>query len=154
MPNTVYTAVFDAVSVTAANDLFHITPAANRPVTLLGMTLGQTTDLGDAAEEVLRIGLYRGVTGGSGGSAATEQPYDAPTGPTASAAVVTNNTTPSTSGTLLEVIPWNIRVPLMWFPIPEIRPDVSAAETNAAFRLIAAPADAITLSGTLFWTSL
>lgn len=154
MSQTIYSGVFDNTAVSTATDIFHVTPAANRPVRLIGMTLGQTSDLGDAAEEVLRIGLYRGVTGGSGGTAITEVAYDSPTGPTASAAVLTLNTSASTSGTLLEVITWNIRVPLMWFPIPELRPDITAAEGVVAMRLIGAPADAITLSGTLFWQGL
>lgn len=154
MPQTIYSGVFDAAAVTTATDLFHITPASNRPITLYGMTLGQTSDLGDAAEEVLRIGVYRGVTGGTGGTAITEVAYDAPTGPTATAAVLTVNTSASTSGTLLEVIAWNIRVPLMWFPIPELRPVITASEGVLAMRLIGAPADSITLSGTLFWQGL
>jgi hypothetical protein len=153
MPQTIYSAVFDNSAVSTATDLFHITPAANRPILIYGMTLGQTSDLGDAQEEVLRIGLYRGVTGGTGGTAVTEAAYDVPTGPTSTAQVLTLNTTASTVGTLLEVIPWNIRVPLMWFPIPELRPSISAAEGVAALRLIGAPADAITLSGTLFWAA-
>lgn len=154
MPQTVYSGVFDNTAVSTATDLFHITAAANRPITLFGMTLGQISDLGDAAEEVLRIGVYRGVTGGSGGTAITEQAYDVPTGPTSSAAVLTLNTSASSAGTLLEVITWNIRIPLMWFPIPELRPQVSAAEGVVAFRLIAAPADAVTMSGTLFWQAM
>lgn len=154
MPMTTMSAPFDNQSVTLATDIFHGTVASNRMVTLTGMTLGNFSDLGDAAEEVLRIGLYRTVTGGSGGSALTEVAYDAPTGPSPSLAVLANNTTPSTSGTLLEVISWNIRVPLMWIPIPEMRPMFAPDHTNFAFRLMAAPTDAISVSGTLFWQSL
>lgn len=149
----VYTAVFDATAVTTATDLFETTVASNRPVTALGMTLGQTTDLGDAQEEVLRIGLYRGVTAGSTGTAVTETAYTDAGLQTATAAVVTLRGTASTGGTLIEVIPWNIRIPLLWCPIPELRPRFSAGDATAvySFRLIAAPADSVTMFGTLFW---
>lgn len=156
MPNAtqlVYSATFDAQAITTATDLFEITVAANRPITLLGMTLAQTTDLGDAAEEVLRIGLYRAVTAGSTGTAATEQAYTDAGLPTAGAAVVTLRGTASTGGTLLEVIGWNIRVPLLWCPVPELRPRFSAGDSTAvmSFRLLGAPADSITASGSVFW---
>lgn len=146
-----YSATFDNVAVSTATDLFHLTVATDDPIILYGMTLGQTSDLGDAAEEVLRIGLYRGVTGGTGGTAATEIAYRNSAAPAANTAVLTVNTTASTVGTLLEVITWNIRVPLMWMPIPELRTRVDAAEDPVVFRLIGAPADAVTMSGTVWW---
>lgn len=148
----VYSASFDAQAITTATDLFECTVAADRPVTLLGLSLLQTTDLGDAAEEVLRIGLYRAVTAGSTGTAATEQAYSDGDQPTSTAAVTTLRGTASTGGTLLEVIGWNIRVPLLWCPVPELRPRIDATEDPFSFRLIAAPADSITASGTMFWT--
>jgi hypothetical protein len=67
-----YTAAQDAQAVSTAVDLYHLTVATDKPMVLHWLDLGQTTDLGDAAEEVLRIGLYRGVTGGGGGTALTE----------------------------------------------------------------------------------
>lgn len=157
MPNSthfVYSASFDAQSITTATDIFEVTVAANRPVTALGLSLGQTSDLGDAQEEVLRIGLYRGVTAGATGTALTEAAYTDANLQTATAAAVALRGTASTGGTLLEVIPWNIRIPLLWCPVPELRPRFSAGDATAvfSFRLLAAPADAITASGTMFWT--
>lgn len=154
----IYGANFSAQAVTTATDLFEITVAADRPVVIYGMTLGQTTDLGDTEEEVLMIGVYRDCTAGSTGTAATEYVYtNTSVAATATAAVVTLRGTPSTAGTLIDIIPWNIRVPLMWIPIPEMRPKFSnlAAEGPVStFRLIAAPADSLTVSGTLYWTEL
>jgi hypothetical protein len=151
MSDFIYSASFDAVGSALAVDFFHMTVTSDSPIVLYGMTLGQTTDLGDASEEVLRIGLYRGVTGGTGGTAATEVAYENSAAPVADTAVVTMNTTVSTAGTLMEVITWNIRVPLMWFPIPELRPRIDSAEDPVVFRLQAAPTDTITYSGTVFW---
>lgn len=154
----VYAANFEGQAVTAATDLFEITVAADRPIVIYGLTVCQTTDLGDTAEEVVRIGLYRDVTAGSTGTAATEYVYtNTSAGATATAAVVTLRGTPSTGGTLIDVIGWNIRMPLYWFPIPELRPkftNLAAEGPVSSFRLISAPADSLTMSGVVFWAEL
>jgi hypothetical protein len=153
----IFGANFSAQAITTATDLFEITPAADRAVVIMGMTLGQTTDLSDAAEEVLMIGIYRDCTAGSGGTAATEYGYTNAAVNNASAAAVRMLGTASTGGTLIDIIPWNIRVPLTWYPIPELRPKFSnlAAEGPVStFRLIAAPTDSITASGSLYWAEL
>ncbi len=153
----IYGANFSAQAVTTATDLFEITPAADRPVVVYGLTLGQTTDLGDAQEEVLMIGIYRDCTAGSGGTANTEYVYNnAAVGVTNTAATRSLGTA-STGGTLIDIIPWNIRVPLQWIPIPEMRPkfsNIAAEGPVSTFRLIAAPADSITLSAALYWTEI
>lgn len=149
----VHVAPLDAVAVTLATDIFHGTVAADKTVRLVEMVLGQTTDLGDANEEVLRIGVYRGVTGGSGGTALTEVPLNG--GDAASSlTVLGNNSTASTGGTLIGIIPWNIRIPLLWCPVPEVRPTINPALDPVAFRLLAAPTDSITVSGHLIWEEL
>lgn len=148
-----YSAPLDAVAVTLATDIFHFTVGAGRPVQLHMLELGQTTDLGDAAEEVLRIGLYRSVTGGSGGTALTEAAYTDVENPAVETAVLGNNTTASTVGTLLQVIPWNIRIPTQWIWTPEMRPEFALSTINS-FRLLTAPVDSITISGTLIWEEM
>lgn len=151
----VYGAEISAVAVTTTVDLFSVTVAADRPVVVMGLHLLQTTDLGDAAEEVLNIELVRAVTGGSGGTAETEYVYSNPAvGATATAAVTSMNTTVSTGGTVIDRIGWNVRIPLIWEPVPELRPKFSAAEDPFVFRLVAAPADSITISGVLLWTEI
>lgn len=145
-----YSASQDAQAITTAVDLFHVTVAAEKPVKFHWLELMQTTDLGDAAEEVLRIGIYRGVTGGGGGTALTEVGLD-DGNPTAGAAVVGQGTA-STGGTLVWIIGWNIRqAGPIWVPTPELRPHVDAANDPVAFRLLAAPADSVTVSATLVW---
>jgi hypothetical protein len=154
----VYSAPVDALAFTAATDVFECTPAADRPAIIYGFRLGQTTDLQDAAEEVLRIGIYTDVTAGSTGTALTEVPYSnesALAAPTM--AVVSNRGTPSSGGTLIDIISWNIRIPLEWFPIPELRPkfsNIAAEGPVSSFRLLSAPTDSITVSGCLYWTEI
>ena len=68
----IYTVQFDNVSVSAAQDLFEITPADDKPVDIVGLFLSQTgvADVGDAAEELLPVQIIRGfTTSGSAGSA-------------------------------------------------------------------------------------
>lgn len=145
-----YTATQDAQAISTAVDLFHITVATDKPILLHWLELMQTTDLGDAQEEVLRIGLYRGVTGGGGGTGLTEQKIrdDAPD----CGAAVVGQGAASTGGSLVWIIGWNIRqAGPVWVPTPELRVRCSAANDPLAFRLLAAPADAITFSGTMAW---
>lgn len=147
---------FSAQAITTATDIFECTPAADRPVVIYGLTLAQTTDLGDAAEEVLTIGIYRDCTAGSGGTANTEYNYNqaaigSPTLATRSLG------TASTGGTLIDIIPWNIRIPLLWIPVPEMRvkfSNIAAEGPVSTFRLISAPADSITVSAVLYWAEL
>lgn len=154
---TIYAGNFSAQAVTTATDMFEMTPAADRPIVVYGMTLGQTTDLGDAAEEVLMIGLYRDATAGSGGTALTEYAYTNTASAASPTCAVRVLGTASTGGTLIDIIPWNIRVPLFWFPIPELRPkfsNIAAEGPTSTFRLIAAPSDSITISGVLYWAEI
>ena len=143
-------AQFENVAVTAAQDFFEVTPAANKPMVIHGYGLHQTSDTGDAAEEILRISLVRGhTTSGSGGSTVTPallaSSADTASGDTT---VEINNTTiASTAGTTLYVHGMNVRAGLeVWFP-PEARPGVSAADTTIVLRLLAAPADSLTMGG-------
>lgn len=150
----IYSAPMNAEAVTAATDLFEVTVAADRPVKIHALRLCQTTDLSDAQEEVVRIGLFRGVTAGSTGTALTEVAYDQQDNPAVTAAVVANRGTASTGGTLIDVIGWNLRIPLVEIWTPETRPRIDAGEDPFSFRLLAAPADSITVSGVLIFEEL
>jgi hypothetical protein len=138
-----YTVTDDAVAVTGAIDVVEVTVAAETPVLVHLLSVLQTTDLGDAAEEVIRIGFLRGVTAGSGGTAATEN-GNTNGAPTATAAATTFRTTASTGGTRIRSHGWNIRIPLQIEYVPEWRPKVDAGEDPYSYRLLAAPTDSIT----------
>lgn len=151
MNGRIYTVVFSAVAVSAAQDLFEITPADDKPVEIVGIELGQSSDSGDAQDEQLQISIIRGhTTSGSGGSAPTPSPLspaDAAAGFTAEA----NNTTTASAGTTatLHTGCWNVRAGYInWFP-EGMRPTASQANTTIVVRQTA-PADAITMSGTLY----
>lgn len=148
-----YTASQDAQAITTATDLIFLTVAADKPIELWGFDIANTSDLGDTNEEVLRIGVYSGVTGGGGGTALTEVALHE-LGPTAGTAAVGTGTA-STGGTLRKTIYWNVRqAGPAWIATPETVITISAANDPVAFRLLAAPADSITLSYEVLWKEL
>jgi hypothetical protein len=145
-----YTAVFNNVAVTAIQDLFELVAPADSIVVLHDIHLSQNTDVGDAAEEVLRIELTSGhTTSGSGGSAVTPvsaQLQDSAFGGTCEA----NNTTQASAGTIVThyVWNWNIRVGFDRIFTPETRP-IIAPSRRMCLELPAAPADSVTMSGSI-----
>jgi hypothetical protein len=151
MQGRVYTVVFDAVAVSAAQDLFELTAADDKPIEILRLHLFQSSDVGDAASENLQLKIIRGnTTSGSGGTAPTPQPL----GPHDTAAGFTaevNNTTVASTGTAVTLFAggWNVQAGCdIWFAEGE-RP--RAGQGNTLIRVTqTAPADALTMSGTLW----
>lgn len=109
-------------------DLLSIQPADDKPCALVGWSIGQHTEAGDAAEENVRLSVIHmaaTVTIGSGGSAPTPINVDDPAGGQAAAftARVLDTTVATTSGTArtLEERGWNERgTPYDWI-YPEDR---------------------------------
>jgi hypothetical protein len=149
----IYSVVFGAVSVSAAQDFFEISPADDKPIQLVGITFDQTGvgDVGDAAEEFLRWTVIRGhTTSGSGGSAPTPRPM-APNDAAAGFTCEVNNTTVASAGTpvVLHEGAFNVRGPyIFWWP-DGCEPGATQGNTTIVVRGVA-PADAITISGTLY----
>lgn len=145
-----YTASQDAQAISTAVDILHGTIADDVPIELWGLDIANTTDLGDANEEVLRIGIYSGVTGGGSGSALTEVALH-DRAPSVATAFVGQGTA-STSGTLRKTIYWNVRqAGPAWIATPETVIRLGQGSSAFAFRLLAAPADSITLSYEVLW---
>lgn len=154
-----YTFTFEAVSITAQQDLFYIKPAADKACILEGIYLGAVggaADAGDAQEELFNIDIVRvpaTVTASSGGSGSSTGTLNAVTPGDASAGFTarSNDTVKATtSGTLrfMHSDGWNNRVPYVWMPPPEHRLWVANAEAMVV-RLNTTPADAILVNGTL-----
>ena len=148
----VYSVNFENVAVAAAQDFFEISPTDDKPVRLLGLFLSQSTETGDAAEEMMRVEVVRGhSTGGSGGSAQTPVPID-PADTAAGFAAEVNNTTIASAGTglILHSEAFNIRSGLAMFWTPETAPKANQGNTTIVVRLMANPADSVTMNGTLY----
>lgn len=155
-----YALTFENVTISAAQDLFYIKPAADKPCVLEAVYLsnvGGTTDAGDAQEELLRLVVNRlpaTVTVGSGGSASGTGTLNAVSTNDAAAGFTgrTNDTTPATtSGTARTLHPdgWNVRIPYVYMPPPEHRLWVGNAEA-LVFKLLSTPADALSVSAVAY----
>ena len=152
----VYSVEFENVSASAAQDFFEISPAADHPVVILAVYIDQYSDVGDTQEEMLRYQIIRGhTTSGSGGSSATPRPLD-PGDAAAGFSAEVNNTTIASAGTAVNLHSgaFNIRAGLALIFPPEMTPVANNGNTTIVVRLLAAPADALSMSGTLYVAEL
>ncbi len=136
-------------AVTVAADIVELTPADDKPIEVMSWYVLQTTDLGDAAEEIIGLLWVRGhTTSGSGGSAPTPRPTN-PVDTAAGFTAETLNTTAASAGTGVNLprTGWNVRMPEAGIMLPFSGPQASQGNTTMVHRMAAAPADSITVSG-------
>jgi len=153
----IYTAQFNGVAVTAQQDFFEIVAPSTAAILIHDLWLGQTTELGDAAEEALLLLMKSGqTTTGSGGSAPAKVPRSVASS-ASGATVAANNTTKASAGTIVThggyPPVWNIRVPYQMIWTPETRP-LLAPSRRWTCELATTPADSITISGSVTWEEL
>jgi hypothetical protein len=129
-------------------DYFELLTVTEKPVLLHGFELGQSTEVGDAQEEMLVLVLKRitgAPTSGSGGSVAAAGAPLTPNDTAGSATIEAGNTTKLTGGTSTELarFAWNVRQPQLYLPPPEGRITVAGA-TRIVLEEATTPADSIT----------
>lgn len=152
-----YTVTVSGVAASAAQDLFEVLAAADATIVIHSLSIGQITELGDAAEEIMLITTKRGLgaTSGSGGSTPTPVAQEAGA-PATGATVEANNTTIATAGggslTAQENMGWNVRVPFEKVWTPETRPIISGGDLWAV--TMDTPDDAMTLMATLVYEEI
>ena len=153
----IYTVAFSGTLTAAGGDadILELTPAAQKPIRLRGLKLSQISEVGDAAEEGLRISIIRlpaTVTSGNG-TATTPQPIDESDTAAGFAAETNGSTVATTSGTAatLEEIGWNIRATPFetWWPDDRYAPQVRNAGALVV-RCQTTAADDITVQGTAY----
>lgn len=153
MPRT-YTVEFEAQTIANASgdlDLFELSPADDKPIELVALTLGQSSELGEAAEEQLRIRIIRGHATSGNGTAATPRPVS-PNDAAAGCAAEVLGATIASAGTAIFMMSddYNVRAGYSWGPVPQgMGFWASQADTTLVVRLMAAVLDDITGSGTL-----
>ena len=147
-----YSAVFEEVAVTAVQDLFEIVAASDAVVIIHGIWLSQSSDAGDSESEQLNVLIHRGSTSGSGGSTPTPRPLEVGF-PAAGSTVEANNTTQSTEGNQIFADSFNVMAGWQWIPTPEMRPVLSPSG-RLIVELQTAPADSLTMSGTLIFEEI
>jgi hypothetical protein len=136
----IFTATFSAVAATAAQDVFEIV----------------APDAGDAAAELLSVLLIRAYTvSGSGGSSVTPANISGHSAAIAAGSTVeANNTTVANTGTPITLLAdaWNVQVGWRYLPLPEER--IILEKSQRLVCRITAPADSITLNGTLVFEEI
>lgn len=148
----IYSATFEQVAVTAAQDLFEIVAPSDAIVAVHAFTLSQSSDAGDVEAEQLNILIHRGSTSGSGGSSLTARPLqvgDAAFGGTIEA----NNTTQSTEGVILHSESFSIVAGANIIWTPELRPIISPSG-RLIIELQTTPTDSLTMSGTVYFEEI
>ncbi len=140
-----YTVSFEDVAVSAQQDLIQI-EAKTVPAILHHATFSQNSDVGDSAAENLLIVIRRVTDSVTNDLAEVKlDPGDA----AANANLAINETTELTTGAeRILAENWNIALPWVWLPPPEMRVVVDV-DNAVVFNLATTPADALTMSGTL-----
>jgi hypothetical protein len=151
-----YTCEFEAQTVATASgdyELFELTPAANRPIQIEAYKFAVTSELTEAQEEWLRLRVIRGhTTPGTGGTGslvpAPVNQFDAAAGFT----YATLRTVIASAGTpvICDSDAFNVRAGHNWGPVPEEFGIQTSGSSLLVVRLVAAVADDLTMSGTIY----
>lgn len=151
-----YSLSFSAVAVSAAQDLWELVPVTDKPIKIHEIRIGQSSDAGDAQDELLQVSIIRGYTvSGSGGTTgltpANLDQNDATCGITIAKI---NDTTQANTGTAVTLLTdtFNVRSGWLYMPTPELRPRIAAA--TRVIVAVTAPADSLTMSGTITFEEL
>lgn len=153
----VYTVSFDQQSFTNAlgdYDFFELDPAAEKPIEIMAIFIGNKSEVGDAQEEMVAWSIVRGHATTGNGTSTTPRPLDA-NGTAAGFTAEVVASTPASAGTAvtLHVDTFNIRTGLQIVFPPDMRPRSQGAELLCV-RLLTALADDATLSGTIYVNEL
>lgn len=151
----IYFAAFSAVAVTAAQDVFEITATGaslqDSRVKIREIRIGQYSDFGDAQAEILSVTVIRGfTTTGSGGSTITPV-ADSSLRHAADSTVKANNTTVAVNGTGVTLIAdtMNVAAGWVWQAATDMRDVICLAGAERLVVRITAPADSLTMNGTI-----
>lgn len=147
----IYTVQFSNIAVTTNGDLFEVVAHATKILVVVAYGLSQNTELGDAAEESLRITLKSGQTAaGATNTSYTPVPTDGSSAAAGFTSLVADatNATPASGGTINThyTYNWNIRMPFDII-LPEPMQIILPATRRATLTLEASPADSVTMSG-------
>ena len=138
-------------------DLIALTPADDKPIRLVGWFIGQSSEVGDAQEENLRITLRHmtgtvTVTGGTSVTPVANRPGTADVAAAGFTATANSTTVATTTGTstIMEELGWNLRSSPWerWIP-EELRPMAIQTE-YILVRMESTLADDITAEVTFF----
>lgn len=149
-----YKVPMSAVSVSAAQDLWHVKTGAIYPLLIHEIVLSQKTLVAVEGKDLKLVRHTTTVTQGSGGSTPTPQNIN-PGGAVSGTTVHMNDTTAASAGTLttLHSDVWQFLNGFFWMPAPEDRIFI-APGTGFIVSLVAAPSAAMVVSGTITFEEL
>jgi len=147
-----YTVNLTPTSISAATvDLIAVRAGTDVPIKVRALRVWQTSDFGDAQDEVVTLQLVRGnTTAGSGGATPTPVPKDKKDA-AASFTARTADSTAASAGTtdVPYTTGWNVRAPFeMIFP-DEMMARGDQAGGFIVLRLGAAPTDALVIGASM-----
>jgi hypothetical protein len=155
--NRMYRVPYNGTIATADGnvDYLSIQPASNKPCRLAGWIIGQTSEVGDAAEEGLRLTVRHqtATVTITGGTSVTPVPNRPGTDLAAGFTAKCNHATVATSSgtdTVVEEVPWNNRNTPWERWIPEDMRPVAVNGEALIVRQETTLADDMTFVGTFF----
>ncbi len=145
-----YTVSFTDVTVSAVQDFFQI-EAVTVPVIIHAVFLSQNSDSGDTEAENLTIRIRRVTDALTNVTAEVKLDHrDAP----ALADLNVHDTTPFVTGAeTIHAECWNIAIPFIWMPPPELRIIVPVDEV-VTVNLVSDPTDSLTMSGVMYFEEI
>lgn len=159
MQGPIFTATFEAVAVAAAQDLFSLLAHSSSRIAICRIEIGQYSDAGDAASELLPIRFRVGATvAGSVGTAPAPQ-NTKPWSRVAVTVARANDTTQANTGTIVTKYAgvWNVQAGFLYAPKwdPENLSLDERLHVDAGTRFVldspSAPADSLTCNGTIWF---
>lgn len=159
MARGVYTVSFFEQTIAAASgdyDLFEIDPAADKPIEIVAIFIGNKSEIGDAQEEMVSWSVTKfsgGVFTSGSGTVTTAVALDPSDGAASFAAETVGATVATTTGTTYQVHQdtFNIRTGLQIIFPPDMRPKCDGAANSAiVVRLRTALTDDAVISGTVY----
>jgi len=146
----IYTVSFEDIGVSLAQDFFQI-EAVTVPAIIHAVYLSQNSDVGDAAAENLTV-RFRRVTDALTNVTAEAQ---LDTGDSAANADLNVNDTTAlvTGAQTVHAECWNIAMPFIYLPPPELRIVVPVGDV-VTVNLPTAPTDALTMSGVMYFEEI
>jgi hypothetical protein len=151
-----YTCEFEGQTVAAASgdyELFELTPATNKPISIEAVKFVVTSELAEAQEEWLRLRIIRGhTTAGTGGTGSLVPTPVNHASAAAGFTYATLRTGIASAGTpvVVDSDGFNVRAGYNWGPVPEEFAAGTSGTALLVVRLMAAVADDLTMSGTLY----
>jgi hypothetical protein len=127
MPRGIYTVSMNLGNIfnvaNADYDFFQITPAAGKPVEIMGFAISGRSIVGDANEWMIDYSIVRGNTTTGNGNTGNPRALD-PSDPAASFTATTVSSTPASAGTPITLVSgtFNARAGIAVHYIPEMRP--------------------------------